>query len=84
MSASISARLPGGHRRTPSACETCSPRAVTGSPTTTFAGAAWSPNSARPSTAICACACALVPSAAGTPPPARVCTGSMRAPRSSS
>eukprot|EP00965_Chrysotila_dentata_P010879 353879-Pleurochrysis_carterae.AAC.1 len=53
------------------------PSATTGSPTTTLAGAAHSPSSARPSTASCACTCARVSRAAGVPPAAAVCTGSI-------
>eukprot|EP00965_Chrysotila_dentata_P143140 4729673-Pleurochrysis_carterae.AAC.1 len=53
------------------------PRATTGSPTTTFAGAACSPSSASPCTASCACTCARVPRGAGVPPAAAVCVGSM-------
>eukprot|EP00965_Chrysotila_dentata_P137596 4551815-Pleurochrysis_carterae.AAC.1 len=37
ISASMSARLPSGHRSTPPARATWKPNAVTGSPTTTFA-----------------------------------------------
>eukprot|EP00965_Chrysotila_dentata_P061323 2032007-Pleurochrysis_carterae.AAC.1 len=53
------------------------PSACTGSPTTTLAGAACSPSSARPRTASCACTCALVPGGAGAPPVADVCAGSI-------
>eukprot|EP00965_Chrysotila_dentata_P029599 983997-Pleurochrysis_carterae.AAC.1 len=67
----MSARLPSGHRSTPPARATWKPSAVTGSPTTTFAGAACNPTAASPATANCACTCTLDPGAAGSPPPAR-------------
>eukprot|EP00965_Chrysotila_dentata_P170857 5639479-Pleurochrysis_carterae.AAC.1 len=53
------------------------PRATTGSPTTTLAGAACSPSSAMPSAASCACTCARVSGGAGRPPAAAVCEGSI-------
>eukprot|EP00965_Chrysotila_dentata_P054035 1793516-Pleurochrysis_carterae.AAC.2 len=56
---------------------TLDPNAVTGSPTTTLAGAACSPNSASPATASCACTYTRVPGAAGSPPAAHVCTASI-------
>eukprot|EP00965_Chrysotila_dentata_P172434 5690084-Pleurochrysis_carterae.AAC.1 len=77
MSASMSSRFAGGHRSARSAREICRPSAVTGSPTTTFAGAACSPTRASPATASCACTYARVPAPAGSLPAARVCTGSM-------
>eukprot|EP00965_Chrysotila_dentata_P151304 5000880-Pleurochrysis_carterae.AAC.1 len=64
MSASMSSRFDGGYRSVCSARESCSPSAVTGSPTTTFAGAACSPTRASPTTASCACAYARVPASA--------------------
>eukprot|EP00965_Chrysotila_dentata_P014637 484767-Pleurochrysis_carterae.AAC.2 len=77
-SASMSARLPSGHRSVPFAHATCSPSEVTGSPPTTLAGTACSPTSRRHQTASCACTYTRVPGAASSPPPARVWTGSMR------
>eukprot|EP00965_Chrysotila_dentata_P069848 2307363-Pleurochrysis_carterae.AAC.1 len=53
------------------------PRATTGSPTTTLAGAACSPSSASPRTASCAWTCARVPCGEGVPPVAAVCAGSI-------
>eukprot|EP00965_Chrysotila_dentata_P067715 2240767-Pleurochrysis_carterae.AAC.1 len=53
------------------------PRATTGSPTTTLAGAACRPSSASPSTASCAWTCARDPRGAGLPPAAAVCGGSI-------
>eukprot|EP00965_Chrysotila_dentata_P097591 3225230-Pleurochrysis_carterae.AAC.1 len=53
------------------------PRATTGSPTTTLAGAACSPSSASPSTASRAWTCAREFGGAGSPPTALVCVGSI-------
>eukprot|EP00965_Chrysotila_dentata_P067537 2235593-Pleurochrysis_carterae.AAC.1 len=61
MEARSSSRLPVGHRMRPSARPTLMPSATTGSPTTTFAGAACRPSLASPRAASCACTCARVP-----------------------
>eukprot|EP00965_Chrysotila_dentata_P184111 6079073-Pleurochrysis_carterae.AAC.1 len=76
MLARSSVRFLPGHRRRPVAAPRLKPSAVTGSPATTFAGAACSPSSARPSTASCAWTWALESSRAGAPPTAAVCIGS--------
>eukprot|EP00965_Chrysotila_dentata_P059090 1961295-Pleurochrysis_carterae.AAC.1 len=78
-----SLRLLSGHRRRPLAALTLKPSALTASPTRTFAGAAWSPSSDRASAVSCACMCARLSRAAGTPPTARVCAGSMSTPATS-
>eukprot|EP00965_Chrysotila_dentata_P243441 6205422-Pleurochrysis_carterae.AAC.1 len=63
--------------------QTLKPNATAGSPTTTFAGAARRPSSARPSTASCACTFALVGGGAGSPLPACVYMGSISTPATS-
>eukprot|EP00965_Chrysotila_dentata_P016573 549301-Pleurochrysis_carterae.AAC.1 len=68
----MSSRLPSGHRSRPSRTPRLRPSATTGSPTTTFAGAACRPSSFSPSTASCACTYARDPGGAGVPPPASV------------
>eukprot|EP00965_Chrysotila_dentata_P008157 266420-Pleurochrysis_carterae.AAC.1 len=80
MVARISSLLPGGHRSRPSSTPRLMPSATTGSPTTTFAGAACRPSSFSPSTASCACTCARVPGGVGMPPLASVWTGWMSMP----
>eukprot|EP00965_Chrysotila_dentata_P145537 4807249-Pleurochrysis_carterae.AAC.1 len=74
------ALLLSGTLSAPSPADTLEPNATAGSPTTTFAGAARRPSSARPCTASCACTCALVGGGAGLPPPACVCMGSISTP----
>eukprot|EP00965_Chrysotila_dentata_P017529 582476-Pleurochrysis_carterae.AAC.1 len=76
MLASSSSRLLSGQRKQPVEAPRLKPSAVTGSPATTLAGAAWSPSSARPSTASCAWTYARVFARAGVPPPAAVCIAS--------
>eukprot|EP00965_Chrysotila_dentata_P226047 6195159-Pleurochrysis_carterae.AAC.1 len=78
MAAHINSRLPSGQRSRPSRIPRLMPSATsTGSPTTTFAGAACRPSSFSPSTASCACMCTRVPVGAGVPPPASVWMGWM-------
>eukprot|EP00965_Chrysotila_dentata_P256025 6212410-Pleurochrysis_carterae.AAC.1 len=73
-----SARFPPGQRSRSPATPTLMPRAVTGSPTTIFAGAAWRPSSLSPSAASLACTHALDVARAGSPPPASVWMGSIQ------
>eukprot|EP00965_Chrysotila_dentata_P176862 5841339-Pleurochrysis_carterae.AAC.1 len=77
IAARSSSRFPSGTHSRPSSRRTLMPRATTGSPTTTLAGAAWRPISASPSAASCACTWARVSGGAGRPPAAAVCRGSM-------
>eukprot|EP00965_Chrysotila_dentata_P261948 6214419-Pleurochrysis_carterae.AAC.3 len=77
IAASSSVRFPSGQRSLSSCTPTLLPSAVTGSPTTTFAGAADSPSSRSPMTASFACTHARDAARAGAPPPAAVCTGSI-------
>eukprot|EP00965_Chrysotila_dentata_P007452 241753-Pleurochrysis_carterae.AAC.1 len=71
-------RLLFGQRRRPIVVPRLKPRAMTGSPATTFAGAAFRLSSARHKTASCACMQTREFSGAGVPPPATVWTGSSR------
>eukprot|EP00965_Chrysotila_dentata_P176060 5813182-Pleurochrysis_carterae.AAC.2 len=77
MVARNSFRLPSGQRRRPLTASTWKPSACTASPTSTFAGAAWSPSSASASTVSCAWTWTLLACGAGVPPAALVCAGSM-------
>eukprot|EP00965_Chrysotila_dentata_P000104 3755-Pleurochrysis_carterae.AAC.1 len=71
VAASRSVRLPEGQRSRTRSASTLKPRAVTTSPTSTFAGAACKPSSASANTASRACTCTLLCSGAGVPPAAR-------------
>eukprot|EP00965_Chrysotila_dentata_P148579 4905742-Pleurochrysis_carterae.AAC.1 len=72
MAARSSVRFPSGQRSLSAETLRLIPSAVTGSPTTTFAGAACKPSSRSPNTASFACTQARDVSRAWTPPPAAV------------
>eukprot|EP00965_Chrysotila_dentata_P079864 2633872-Pleurochrysis_carterae.AAC.1 len=70
MLARRSVRLLSGQRSRPAVAPRLKPSVVTGSPATTFAGAAYSPSSARPCTTSCAWTYTREATRAGVPPTA--------------